>query len=171
MLIHNTIENWRDALDGAFPDEAEADDELAAEFRKAVLGRYIELGDDLPDGLDYETTCQQRVGAFVLIQRATEQERAAFEAAFDAAVEAFRPRIADVESVPSAGLPDCCTLWRAEDGDWLVGHAETHPGCKHAPTGGHGGRPDGVTPCNRIIGRGPTAGAAIENAIDYFHSE
>ena len=95
MLIHNAIENWREALNAAFPDEAEADNELAAQFRKEVIGRYIALGDDIPGGLHYETTSQQRVGAFVIIQRATEQERATFEAAFDAAVEAFRPRIAD----------------------------------------------------------------------------
>ena len=98
MLINNAIEIWREALNAAFHDETpepEADNELAAEFRKAVMGRYIALGDDIPGGLDYETTAQQRVGAFVIIQRATEQERAAFEAAFDAAVEAFRPRIAD----------------------------------------------------------------------------
>ena len=93
MLINNAVENWREALDGAFPNEA------AAEFGRAVMGRYIVLG------------------------------------------------------------------------DWVVGHDERDARCTHTPSGGQAGRQDGVTPCNRIVGRGQTALAAIEDAREYFEDE
>lgn len=52
-------------------------------------------------------------------------------------------------------LPACCQCW-LENGTFLVGHNEHSPRCRHTPSGGTGGKPDGRTRCNRIIGKGET---------------
>ena len=63
-------------------------------------------------------------------------------------------------------LPKCC--WCRQDGAgcYEVAHTETDSHCSHTPSGGTGGRADGVTPCNRIIGSGATRGEAIGDARD-----
>jgi hypothetical protein len=61
-------------------------------------------------------------------------------------------------------LPRCCFVRQTNAGDYEVCHAETSTVCKHRPSGGRGGKPDGVTPCNRIIGHGKTITEARRNA-------
>ncbi len=63
----------------------------------------------------------------------------------------------------STYLPRCCTAW-FDNGQWVVGHDEHSPSCRHEPSGGHAGRQDGQTRCNRIIGNGPTRAAAVAEA-------
>ena len=60
-------------------------------------------------------------------------------------------------------LPRCCRCWW-DNGEYVVGHNEHDPGCRHEPSGGHGGHQDGTTKCNRIIGRGHTRARAIADA-------
>jgi len=65
-------------------------------------------------------------------------------------------------------LPKCCRTRRDGAGGYEVCHTETSSQCRHTPSGGTGGRPDGQTPCNRIVGHGRTRRAAIRDARDYF---
>jgi len=67
----------------------------------------------------------------------------------------------------SAYLPRCCRCWW-EGGEHVVGHNELAAVCRHTPSGGTAGEPDGVTPCNRIIGRGQTRRAAMADAREYL---
>lgn len=61
-------------------------------------------------------------------------------------------------------LPKCCFVRPDGAGEYEVCHAETSADCKHTPSGGTAGRPDGRTPCNRIVGRGYTRSEAINDA-------
>jgi len=61
-------------------------------------------------------------------------------------------------------LPPCCWVRQDGAGGYEVAHTETDSRCKHAPSGGTGGYPDGKTKCNRIIGSGRTRREAIINA-------
>lgn len=61
-------------------------------------------------------------------------------------------------------LPKCCFVRKDGAGCYEVCHQETSGHCKHTKTGGNGGRQDGVTPCNRIIGHGETKALAIADA-------
>ena len=69
-------------------------------------------------------------------------------------------------------LPKCCNVvhvsWSSGHFNWEVRHTETSPHCRHTPSGGTGGRMDGFTPCNRIIGNGATAAEARAEAKEYF---
>ena len=65
-------------------------------------------------------------------------------------------------------LPRCCYAYRDESGAWVVQHDETMLCCHHVPSGGTGGKPDGVTPCCRRIGLGDTKAEAVQNARDYL---
>lgn len=65
-------------------------------------------------------------------------------------------------------LPKCCWVRADGAGRYEVAHTETDSACRHRPTGGTGGRPDGKTPCNRIIGRGQTKIEAIQAARNYL---
>lgn len=68
-------------------------------------------------------------------------------------------------------LPKCCWCRADGAGRYEVAHTETDSACKHRPSGGTGGRPDGRTPCNRIIGHGRTKGEAIQAAREYFATQ
>ena len=61
-------------------------------------------------------------------------------------------------------LPKCCYARNDGAGGYEVCHTETDASCHHTPSGGTGGRQDGATPCNRIIGSGRTKRDAIEDA-------
>lgn len=61
-------------------------------------------------------------------------------------------------------LPTCCFVRWDGAGGYEVCHTETDPDCRHEPSGGTGGRADGVTTCNRIIGHGNTKANAIADA-------
>lgn len=61
-------------------------------------------------------------------------------------------------------LPKCCFVRDDGGGGYEVCHQETSEHCKHTPSGGKGGRQDGVTPCNRVIAHGETKVLAIEDA-------
>lgn len=63
----------------------------------------------------------------------------------------------------STYLPKCCRCWR-DNGRYVVDHDEHSPACRHTPSGGTGGSPDGRTRCNRIIGSGATRREAISEA-------
>lgn len=65
-------------------------------------------------------------------------------------------------------LPKCCEILADGAGGYKVGHDEKSPQCKHTPSGGNGGYPDGVTPCNRIVGHGKTKTAAVDDAIEHL---
>ena len=65
-------------------------------------------------------------------------------------------------------LPACACVRMDGAGGYEVCHTETSQKCRHTPSGGTGGRPDGRTYCNRIVGRGHTMGAAIRDAREYF---
>ena len=65
-------------------------------------------------------------------------------------------------------LPKCCFVRQDGAGRYEVCHTETNPACRHVPSGGIGGFPDSVTPCNRIIGQGQTVRAAVADARDYL---
>jgi heat shock protein HslJ len=60
-------------------------------------------------------------------------------------------------------IPPCCACWW-DNGQYVVGHDEHHAKCRHTPSGGTAGKPDGVTMCNRIIGHGRTRAEAIDVA-------
>ena len=62
-------------------------------------------------------------------------------------------------------LPRCMFVRRDCSGRYEVCHTETSPHCHHTPSGGTGGFPDGITPCNRVIGHGKTKGEAIVSAF------
>lgn len=68
----------------------------------------------------------------------------------------------------SSYLPRCCNVGRDCSGCYEVAHVETSAYCKHVPSGGTGGRPDGKTPCNRVIGHGRTRTEAIQDARLYL---
>jgi hypothetical protein len=61
-------------------------------------------------------------------------------------------------------VPKCCCVQWNNAGRYEVAHTETDPCCRHTPSGGTGGRQDGVTPCNRIIGHGRTVAEAVRAA-------
>jgi len=61
-------------------------------------------------------------------------------------------------------LPVCCFVRLDGAGGFEVAHMETSSRCRHRPSGGTGGRSDGTTCCNRIIGSGKTRGEAINEA-------
>lgn len=65
-------------------------------------------------------------------------------------------------------LPRCCDVVPDGGGGYEVAHTETDSHCRHEPSGGTGGHADGVTRCNRIIGRGKTRGLAIVQARQHF---
>jgi len=65
-------------------------------------------------------------------------------------------------------LPRCCDCRTDGAGGYEVAHTETSAHCRHQKSGGTGGRPDGKTPCNRIIGHGMTRCAAIADAREYL---
>lgn len=67
-------------------------------------------------------------------------------------------------------LPTCCQVSQDGAGGYEVRHTETSERCHHRPSGGSGGRPDGASRCNRVIGQGSTAGEAVAQARDYFAS-
>lgn len=68
----------------------------------------------------------------------------------------------------SSYLPPCCSCWW-DNGKYVVGHNEHSEKCKHTPSGGTGGFPDKKTMCDRIIGKGPTRQAAIQDGRKYFN--
>lgn len=61
-------------------------------------------------------------------------------------------------------LPPCCFVRQDGAGGYEVCHTETSAACRHTPSGGTAGRPDGRTPCNRVLSHGHTTGEAIERA-------
>lgn len=61
-------------------------------------------------------------------------------------------------------LPKCCECEWNNAGEYMVTHEESSPSCRHRPSGGTGGRPDGHTTCNRVIGYGKTTIEAISEA-------
>lgn len=65
-------------------------------------------------------------------------------------------------------LPKCCRVQQRGSGGYDVVHTETDQACNHRPSGGTGGRPDGRTRCNRIIGSGDTKSSAIADSLEYF---
>ena len=65
-------------------------------------------------------------------------------------------------------LPKCCYTRSDGAGGYEVCHDEDDDNCRHTPSGGTGGYPDGVTTCNRIIGHGRTVRDAIEDARGYL---
>ncbi len=65
-------------------------------------------------------------------------------------------------------LPQCCDVSPDNAGGYEVQHTETSSQCRHEPSGGTSGRPDGLTPCNRIIGNGDTQRDAIKDARAYL---
>lgn len=68
-------------------------------------------------------------------------------------------------------LPKCCVAFRDESGTWKVGHNESRIECTHPKTGGTRGRVDGITPCDRIIGRGETKADAVADAREYLEAQ
>ena len=65
-------------------------------------------------------------------------------------------------------LPKCCWVRQDGSGRYEVAHTETDSRCRHEPTGGTGGSPDGHTRCNRIIASGSSRAEAIEEAREYL---
>jgi hypothetical protein len=65
-------------------------------------------------------------------------------------------------------IPNCCVCRQDGAGAYEVAHTETSQGCRHRPSGGTGGHPDGHTACNRIISHGHTRAEACAEARRYF---
>lgn len=70
---------------------------------------------------------------------------------------------------PSRYLPRCCTcFW--DNGRYVAVHWEESRRhlCRHTPSGGHAGKPDGHTRIDRLIGQGYSRADAIAEARAYL---
>ena len=86
LRLRMNTEDWREKVTGWVGQDEDVD-ALADELCGDVLTRLA------ADGVEYERAHQQSVGAFAIVQGGTPAERAAFDAALDAAVRLMKTTV------------------------------------------------------------------------------
>lgn len=88
MKIKHEIECWREIVDGRHPRA----DELEVAERDAIAGVLLEsvLDELFAAGIDCQRAYGQRVGAFEIVQQATDAERVAFDSVVERCVSNWK---------------------------------------------------------------------------------